>query len=339
MRRTFVSVLIFLCAMSAFAVDLPTKKVSVGPIDLTLGFDKGLALTASGEHVSTIGSISDTDKFAPGYTLNIDAVANTSAKKADNATLAGGIGWVSVDPGSFFPRLAGFIQMQAKTGQAENDANSHFDRVNQIVAGATVEYVPTLFIDFIMQGHRLKETLPMVLAHCDKLTDAARLEDHTCVRADLELRCAAIGDDAKNDPACKKLLDDAEKTHGAIEAPPLFVLGYFHPLRTSGGDIGDLPDAIEADKITFAFEADNHLPRVRLYRDRTLHVTANLSATYPTTGSDRKITGKIDVGFGVDVTKTFTPIIKYVSGKKDGFTYDKSVILGVLIDLSKLKLP
>jgi hypothetical protein len=339
MRRTFVPVLMFLCAMSAFAVDLPTKKVSVGPIDLTLGFDSGLALTASGEHVSTIGSIKDTDTFARGYTLNIDAIANTSAKKADNATLGGGFGLVSVDPSSFFPRLAGFVQMQAKTGQAENDANSHFDRVNQIAAGATVEYVPTLFIDFIMQGHRLTETLPMVLAHCDKLTDAARLADSACVRADLELRCAAIGDEAKSDPTCKKLFEDAEKTHGAIEAPPMFVLGYFHPLRTSGGDIGSLPDAIEADKITFSFVADNHLPRIRLYRDRTLHVTANLSATYPTTGGDRKLSGKIDVGFGVDVTEKFTPVIKYVSGKKDGFTYDKSVILGVLIDLNKLKRP
>lgn len=339
MRRALVGAVFVLSVTSVLAVDLPTKKVSVGPFDLAFGFDKGLAATAKGEYVSAIGNLKPGDSYTPGYTLNLDAIGNTSSKKADNATIAGGFGLVSVDTSSFFPKLAGFLQMQAKTGQVEKTGSSGFDRVNQVTVGATVEYVPDLFIDFIMHGHRLKETLPFVLARCDKLTDAQRQTDSTCIRADLELRCAAIGDDARNDPQCKKLLEDAEKTQGAIEAPPTFVLGYFHPLRTSGGDAGDLPNGIEADKITLEFVADNHLPGIRFPRGKTLHVTANLSATYATSGNNKNLAGKVDIGLGIDVTKNFTPIIKYVSGKKDGFTFDKSVIVGFLLDMSKLKLP
>ena len=44
--------------------------------------------------------------------------------------------------------------------------------VNQVVVGATVEYVPQPFVNFIMKGHLIKENLQFVLEHCDKLPDA-----------------------------------------------------------------------------------------------------------------------------------------------------------------------
>jgi hypothetical protein len=314
MRRVLTFGLAVLAAASVLNADmpqLPTKKISVGPIDITLGFDKGLGGTAKGEYVSAIGEITDANAFAPGYTLNLDAAGNTSSKKADNATLAGGIGWVSVDPSSFYPKFAAFLQAQAKTGQVEKTSGSGFDRVNQVVIGATVEYVPQTLVDFVTKGHSV---------------DPAKISA-------VQLRCSVLTEDE----ACKKLLEDLEKSAGKIEAPPFFSAGYFHPLRTSGGDAGDLPNGIEANKITVEFVADNHLPGIHPF-GKPLHVTANLSATYPMTGSDKKLQGKIDVGVGLDLTSTFTPILKYVSGEKDGFTYDKSVLVGFLFDLAKLRL-
>jgi hypothetical protein len=316
--RHLIGAGLFLLASTAAAAELPhlpSNRLSVGPIDITLGFSSGLAGTAKGEYVSAIGQIDDSARFTPGYTLNLDAIGNTSSRKADNARLAGGLGLVSVDPKSFFPKLAGFIQVQAQTGQVNRQSGSGFDRVNQVVLGATVEFVPAVFTNFIMKGHQ--PTTPMS-------------ED--------ALRCATLtADQLKQDPECRQLIDEARRKQGAIEGPPMFVFGYFHPLRTSGGDIGDLPNGVEANKFTVELIADNHLPGIRLF-GRPLHVTANLSGTYPATGADKRLEGKIDVGLGIDLTRRLKPLLKYVSGRKDGFTYNKSVIAGFLLDLAKLDL-
>jgi hypothetical protein len=337
-KRVLVSVLFLALTAEvlhgADVPELPKKKISVGPFDLTLGYDKGLAGTLKGDYVTALGDIASQSRFTWGSTMNVDAVGNTSAKKADNATLAAGLGRVSVDPRSFFPALAGFLQVQAKSGQVARTSGTGFDHVNQVALGGTVEWVPSPFITFIMQGHRPSVPLLDVERRCNSLSAGDRAKDPQCQLLDCSLLSA---DQLKDNPTCKALIDAARKKEGAIEAPPTFVLGYFHPLRTSGGDIGDLPNGIDANKVTLEFVADNHLPHVVIYRDKTLHVTANLSATYPTTGSDKKVQGKVDIGLGIDLTPKFTPIVKYVSGKKDGFTYDKSVIVGFLLNLAKLK--
>jgi hypothetical protein len=119
----------------------------------------------------------------------------------------------------------------------------------------------------------------------------------------------------------------------ALEAPPKFTFGYYHPLRTQG-DAG-LPEKIEANKITATFAADNVIGT-----KLPLRVVANLSGTYTISGSDKEFGGKIDVGVGFpSVSEKFTPMVKYVSGEKDGFKYDQAVILGFLMDFAKKKVP
>jgi len=312
--------------------DLPKKKFSFGPFDLTLGYDKGAAATLKGEYVTALGAIDSRSHFTWGSTLNVDAVGNTSSKKADNATFGAGIGRVSVKPNSFFPDLAAFLQVQGKTGQVDKDTGSGFDRVNQVAVGGTVEYVPKVFLNFVMKGH---ETINLEEEgkRCAKLSTDDRAKDSRCLLLD----CSLLSEDElKKDASCKAIIEAARKNASAIEAPPMLAFGFFHPLRTSGGDAGDLPNGVEADKLTVEFVADNHVGSP-VYKDKSLHVTANLSLTYPTNGADKKVQGKVDVGIGIDLSNKFTPIVKYVSGKKDGFTYDKSVIVGFLLDLTKLK--
>ncbi|MHB0968390.1 MAG: hypothetical protein ACYC7A_04825 [Thermoanaerobaculia bacterium] len=66
-----------------------------------------------------------------------------------------------------------------------------------------------------------------------------------------------------------------------------------------------------------------------------LRIIANLSGTYTVSG-DKDFGGKIDVGIGFPaVSEKFTPIVKYVSGEKDGFEYDKAVIVGIIMDFAK----
>ena len=331
-----VGIFMLLCTIATMAAaatpNLPKKKFSFGPFDLTLGYDHGAAATLKGEYVTALGAIDSKSHFTWGSTLNVDAVGNTSSRKADNATFGAGIGRVSVKPNSFFPDLAAFLQVQGKTGQVAKDGASGFDRVNQVAVGGTIEYVPKAFLRFVMKGHE-SINLEEEGNRCVALSSDERAKDAGCQLLD----CSLLGEDElKNDATCKALIEAARKKAGAIEAPPMFAFGFFHPLRTSGGDIGDLPNGVDANKITVEFVADNHVGRP-IYKDQPLHVTANLSVTYPTSGADKKLERKLDVGVGIDLTAKFTPIVKYVSGKKDGFTYDKSVIVGFLLDLTKLK--
>src|SRR4028119_1242872 len=85
-------------------------------------------------------------------------------------------------------------------------------------------------------------------------------------------RCLGMtADQRAKHPECKI------KSGRALEAPPKFTFGYYHPLRTEG-DAG-LPEKIEANKITATFAADNVIGT-----KIPLRVVANLSGSYAVSG-------------------------------------------------------
>ena len=299
-RRLTQLVVLALLTIGARAQDLPVvnKSFLQDSLKIAAGYqDGGLGATAKGDYVTAFGHIRN--NFTPGFTYGVDGNWNSRTGKPDQIEFSGGVGLVEVNPG--FPRWSAFARLLGKNGEFEKDKTIH--KVNQILAGATVEYVPSLFSDWVLK----RVTMPVdefdASDPCYQLTAPQR---------------------AKH-PECKV------KVVRTLEAPPKFTLSYYHPIRTRG-DV-DLPEKIDAGKFTTTLEADNTVLNTTSV---PLRIVANLSATYPTRGADKKLKGKIDVGVGFpSVSEKFTPMVKYVSGEKDGFKYERAIIVGVLFDFAK----
>jgi len=267
------------------------KTLLTDPVKVVVGYeDGGIGATAKGEYVTAFGK--PVAQWSPGATYGIDGAWNSKADKPDQVEFSAGAGLVEMNAG--YPRWSGFLRMLGKNGQFEQDAK--LEKVNQILAGVTIEYVPRLFSDWVSK----KVTIPV-----DQFP-----ADSPCLTLTAEER-------AKH-PECKV------KVTKTLQSPPHFTLSYYHPLRTRG-DVA-LPEKIVAHKLTSTFEADNIIfENSKL----PLRVVANLSATY-----HHELTGKIDAGVGLPLAGKFTPIVKYVSGEKDGFKYDKALIVGILLSLT-----
>ncbi len=268
------------------------KTLLTDPVKVVIGYeDGGIGATAKGEYVTAFGK--PVTMWAPGATYGIDGAWNSKAEKPDQVEFSAGAGFVQMNPG--YPQWSGFVRVLGKNGQFVKDAK--IEKVNQILAGVTLEYVPPFFSAWVLK----KVTIPVEQFPADS----------PCLTLTAEERA--------QHPECKV------KVTKTLQSPPHFTLSYYHPLRTRG-DVA-LPEKIEAHKVTATFDADN---RVFEKTKLPLRIVANLSATY-----HHELTGKIDVGVGLPLSEKFTPIVKYVSGEKDGFKYDKALIVGILLDLAK----
>lgn len=308
-RRHCLSVAVALVVtLSAAGQPKLTKKFKLGPVTTALGYaDGGAAATIKGEYIDTIGEIRH--GFARGYGLNIDGIANSSKKQPDNLSLGGSIGFV--DTTTAYPRSAIFLQLQGKTGQYKDETANALRRANQLVVGITAEFVPKRFTDWVLNK---------VKAEDGGFTIDPCHTDPVAMKTD----------------ECKAILEKEQKEAAPLELPPRFVIGLYRPLTTSGDQI-KLPDGLESDKLTAEFIADNRIG-VKFF-GRPVRITASLAATYPITGDEKKLKGKVDLGVGLDVSKKFTPVVKYISGNKDGFTYSNSVLVGILWDFAKPLVP
>lgn len=110
-----------------------------------------------------------------------------------------------------------------------------------------------------------------------------------------------------------------------LDAPPKVTFTYYRAFNESTATAA-LPQGIDADKIIGKLAGD--LPVVRKLR-YPIRFVFDLSATKPTTGAERDLETKVDVGIGVRL-KQFTPLLRYVTGEEGGFKYDKQVLLGLL---------
>jgi hypothetical protein len=295
-RQLQLVVLLLLVTGAAQAQDAPDalkRTVLEEPVKIVVGYqDGGIGATAKGDYATPFGHF--VGNFTPGYTYGLDGTWTSNPDKPDQVEFSGGVGLVELNAG--FPRLCGFVRILGKNGQFEKD--KQIKKVNQLVAGATVEYVPAAFSHWVIN---------MVSIPVDQVPTT-----NPCL--------GMTADERAKHPECKI------KPGPPLEAPPKFTIGYYHPFR-SDGDI-ELPEKIDADKITATFEADNRI-------GKKLRVVANLSGTYALKGN-KEFGGKIDVGIGFpSVSERFTPVVKYVSGEKDGFKVDSAVILGVILDFAK----
>jgi len=268
------------------------KTLLTDPVKVVIGYeDGGIGATAKGEYVTAFGK--PLAQFTPGATYGIDGMWNSKPDKLDQVEFSAGVGLVEMNAG--YPRWSGFLRAVGKNGQFRKDAE--IEKVNQILAGVTIEYVPPFFSRWVLR----KVTIPV-----DQFP-----ADSPCLTLTAEERA--------QHPECKV------KVTKTLQSPPRFTLSYYRPVHTRGDT--ELPEKIDANKITSTFEADNLVfEKSKL----PLRVVANLSATY-----HHELTGRIDIGVGLPLSEKFTPIVKYVSGEKDGFKYDKAVIVGILLDLAK----
>lgn len=308
-----------------------------------------------------------------GYTYGVDGAWNSKPKKPDQVEFSGGLGLIELNPG--FPRFSVFLRVLGKNGQVEkyqqiqkvNQVLTGFavEYVPRRWSEWTLDKVSTT--NFQCAGlppeERAKRPDCQILTKCAALTEDERGKSVACKNEPFSYSCYGMTEEEARQhpecapvPACMKLsfedlpkhseckrvdrclymTKDERAKHGicrikqtaALEAPPKFTIGYYHPFRTDGN--ADLPEKIEADKVTATFEADSTVFSGSALPIRFL---ANLSATYATRG-DHKTAGKIDVGFGLP-RLTDKVVLKYVSGEKDGFKYDRAIILGVVLQFAQ----
>jgi hypothetical protein len=309
------------------------KTLLEDPVKLVVGYqDQGVGATAKGNYVAPLGR--RIGRFTRGVTYGVDGAWTSNPDKPDQVEFSGGFGLVELNDG--YPRFSGFVRIMGKNGEFEKDDS--VQKVNQLLAGAVVEYVPLAWSKWAID--QVSDDLEVSPFFCYALTKDD-LTNHP--------ECAAIVTCRDLSPAERDGRDECEvfdpclgltsserarfpgckiRPGPPLQVPPRFTFGYYHPVRTDGD--ANLPENIDAGKVTATFEADN-VVGARF----PLRLVANISGTYAL-GGDKEFGGKIDVGVGLpQLSEKFTPIVKYVSGEKDGFEYDQAVILGVIVDFAK----
>lgn len=298
-KVTFFTLGIVASASIAAAADGKSisKTIAADPVKIAVGYQNGgVGATAKGELTTAFGAIRN--GFTPGFNYGVDGTWNADAKKPDHIGIAARIGLVQTNPG--VPALSAFVDLEARNGQYQS--GDKLEKVNQVLAGITARWVPQYFTNLILDAAGAGSAADYQMKPCD----------------------------APNvTPEERKKCDEADKEPSPVlQFPPHVSLSYYHPVRNKSG--AALPEGIEADKITLSFDVDNHLyPRLKM----PPHLILSLSATKPMTGKEKKLETKIDAGIGIDVGTKFTPIVKYVSGKKDGFKFDRQLILGLLLHM------
>jgi len=131
----------------------------------------------------------------------------------------------------------------------------------------------------------------------------------------------------------QRLNDFLSKYAGDLGERPSLTAGYY---RISGktADLAVLPDRLRADEWYAQLRFDvPAIPIVSGPTTRSVMLGVLAQASKPLEGQDRSWAKFIDATLSMSTDGAWRPAISYRSGEKDGFTYDRQIILGLTWDL------
>jgi hypothetical protein len=126
----------------------------------------------------------------------------------------------------------------------------------------------------------------------------------------------------------------AAGTESNLDATPVLSLRYYHVIDTSDSP-QDVPAGIDADKLVMQFKGDLSVPRISFGETR-LRFLFDAKATYPTRGSERDVETFVDIAIAAKMPNVdVQPVVRYVSGENEGFTFDKQILAGFLWNFAR----
>jgi hypothetical protein len=133
------------------------------------------------------------------------------------------------------------------------------------------------------------------------------------------------------------LNDFLQKHGGDLGERPSFTFGWY---RVGGktSELIQLPDRLRADAFYAQFRFDTPLIPLSRTTQRAVMLAIIAQATKPLDGADRSWGTYVDATISVGTTSSMRPAISFVTGEKDGFHYDRQLLLGLVWDYFGKKL-